>query len=132
MAEQKPAKKKVNYSKAWEEAKQLIWTHRWRLALGLSLMLISRVLGLVLPASTKYVLDEVIGKRRTEMLGMVALAAAGATFLQAATAFALSQVLGVAAQRAITDMRKRLQAHVEMLPVRYFDSMKTGQLISRR
>ena len=124
-------KKKINYSKAFAEAKTLIYTHRWRLALGLLLMLISRLLGLVLPASTKYVIDEVIGKRRTEILGMVAIAAAGATFLQAATSFALSQILGVAAQRAITEMRKRIHRHVERLPIRYFDSMKTGQLISR-
>lgn len=126
-----PQKKKINYANAMAEARELMWRHRWRLALGLILMLISRSLGLVLPASTKFVIDEVIGKRRTELLGLVAAAAAIATFLQAATSFALSQILGVAAQRAITEMRKRVQSHVERLPVRYFDSMKTGQLISR-
>ena len=47
------------------------------------------------------------------------------------TSFALSQVLGVAAQRAITDMRRRVEAHVARLPVRYFDSTQTGVLISR-
>ena len=124
-------KKKVNYSKAWAEARVLIWTHRWRLALGLALLLVSRLLGLVLPASTKYVIDEVIGKHRASLLGWVAAAAATATFLQAATSFAISQILGVAAQRAITEMRKRVHAHIERLPIRYFDSMKTGQLISR-
>jgi len=124
-------KKKVNYSKAFTEAKALIYQHRGRLALGLVLMLVSRLLGLVLPASTKYVIDEVITKKHSELLGWVALAAAGATFLQAGTSFALSQILGVAAQRAITEMRKRIHRHVERLPIRYFDSMKTGQLISR-
>jgi subfamily B ATP-binding cassette protein MsbA len=124
-------KKKINYSKAFAETKELLWVHRWRLAAGLVLMLISRVLGLVLPASTKYVIDEVIGKNRTDMLAVVAGIAAAATLVQAATAFALSQILGVAAQRAITEMRKQVHTHVERLPVRYFDSMKTGQLISR-
>ena len=65
-------KKKINYSKAFAEAKSLIWQHRWRLALGLSLMLVSRALSLVLPASTKYVIDEVIGKGRADMLWTVA------------------------------------------------------------
>ena len=51
--------------------------------------------------------------------------------MQAVTSFALSQILGVAAQRAITDMRKRVQAHVMRLPVRYFDSTQTGVLVSR-
>ena len=131
MSSEKPQKKKPNYARAWAEARALIWHHRWRLAVGLSLMLVSRLLGLVLPASTKYVIDEVIGKKRYDMLGLVAFAAAGATLLQAVTAFALSQVLGVAAQRAITEMRKRVHAHIERLPIRWFDSMKTGQLISR-
>lgn len=130
-ADEAAKKKAINYSNAWAEARRLVWHHRWRLALGLSLMLVSRALSLVLPASTKFVIDEVIGKRRTELLGTIALIAVSATFLQAASSFAISQILGVAAQRAITEMRKRVHAHIERLPVRYFDSMKTGQLISR-
>ena len=51
--------------------------------------------------------------------------------MQAITSFALSQVVSVAAQRAITEMRKRVQAHVLRLPISYFDSTKTGVLISR-
>jgi ABC-type multidrug transport system fused ATPase/permease subunit len=131
MSETKAPKKKINYSKAFIEARALVWEHRWRLALGLSLMMASRLLGMALPTSTKYVIDEIIGKKRTDMLGTVAMLVTVATLLQAVTSFALSQVLGVAAQRAITEMRKRVYSHVERLPIRYFDSMKTGQLISR-
>ena len=94
-------------------------------------MLVSRLLGFVLPASTKYVIDEVIAKRHLDMLVTVAVIAAAATMAQAVTSFALSRILGVAAQRAITEMRKRVHAHVERLPVGYFDSMKVGQLIAR-
>ena len=106
-------------------------THRWRLALGLGLMLVNRVVGLVLPATTKYLIDDVVGKRRADLLPLLALAAAGATAVQAATSFALSQVLSVAAQRAITDMRKSVHEHVMRLPVSFFDTTQTGQLISR-
>jgi subfamily B ATP-binding cassette protein MsbA len=127
-----PAKKtKVTASEAWREARELLWTHRRRLTLGLVLMLVSRLAGLVLPASSKWLIDEVVGKQRTELLLPIALAAGAATLVQAVTSFALSQILGVAAQRAITDMRKRVQAHVVHLPVRYFDSTQTGVLISR-
>ena len=124
-------KKKVSPSEAWREARELLWAHRRRLAIGLVLMLISRLAGLVLPASSKWLIDEVVGKHRTELLLPIALAAGAATIVQAVTSFALSQILGVAAQRAITDMRKRVQAHVMRLPVRYFDSTQTGILISR-
>ncbi len=61
----------------------------------------------------------------------LALAVAAATLVDASCSFALSQVLGVAAQRAIADMRKSIQAHVTRLPIRYFDSTQTGVLISR-
>jgi subfamily B ATP-binding cassette protein MsbA len=65
------------------------------------------------------------------MLPMLALAAGGATVVQAITSFSLSQVLSVAAQRAITEMRKTVSDHVMRLPVRYFDTTQSGQLISR-
>src|SRR5918993_402257 len=129
MAEQ--GRKKVRWSSAWRDARELVWAHRRRLLLGAALMLVNQAMGLVLPASTKYLIDEVIGKGRTEMLGRIALAAGAATLVQAVTSFSLSQLLGVAAQRAITDMRKRVQAHVMHLPIRYFDSTQTGVLVSR-
>src|SRR5206468_7101252 len=116
---------------AWEEARALIWTHRKRLALGLALMTINRLAGLVLPTTTKYFVDDVIGRGHWELLPQLAMAAGGATIVDAATAFANSQVLGVAAQRAITEMRKDVEAHVMRLPIRYFDSTKSGILISR-
>jgi subfamily B ATP-binding cassette protein MsbA len=94
-------------------------------------MIINQAMGLVLPASTKYLIDEVIVKGRTELLWKIALAAGVATVIQAVTSFSLSQVLGVAAQRAITEMRKRVQAQIARLPVSFFDSTQTGKLISR-
>ena len=126
-----PEKKKVTAGSAWREARLLLREHRGRLAVGLSLMLVSRFAGLVLPASSKYVIDEVIGKGRHDLLMPIALATGAATVVQAITSFALSQTLGVAAQKAITDMRRRVQAKIMHLPVRYFDSTQTGVLVSR-
>src|SRR5437870_10606146 len=129
MAEEK--KKKIRWSSAWADARDLIWAHRTRLALGAVLMLVNQAMGLVLPASTKYLIDVVIVKGRIDLLWKIALAAAIATVVQAITSFSLSQVLGVAAQRAITEMRKRVQAQIARLPISYFDSTQTGKLISR-
>ena len=126
-----PPKKKIDSAAAWREFRELLWVHRRRLTIGLSLMMISRLAGIVLPALSKYVIDDVIGKGRHELLLPIALAAGAATIVQAITSFGLSQILGVAAQRAITDMRKRVQAKVMRLPVRYFDSTQTGVLLSR-
>jgi ABC-type multidrug transport system fused ATPase/permease subunit len=128
-----PAKtpKKAFTAGAWEEARALIWTHRKRMALGLGLMLVNRLSGFVLPTTTKYLMDDVITQGHWALLPTLAMAAGAATIVDAGTAFANSQVLGVAAQRAITEMRKDVEAHVMRLPIRYFDSTKTGILISR-
>jgi ABC-type multidrug transport system fused ATPase/permease subunit len=116
---------------AWEEARGLIWAHRKRLSLGLVLMLVNRAAGLVLPATSKWLMDDVVAKGRWDLLSTLAFAAGAATLVESASSFALSRVLGVAAQRAITDMRRQVEAHVMRLPIRYFDSTKTGILISR-
>jgi subfamily B ATP-binding cassette protein MsbA len=126
-----PEQKRKLTPGAWQEARALVWAHRKRLALGLCLMIVNRLSGLVLPATSKYLIDDVINKRHWELLTTLALAAGGATLVQSVTSFSLSQLLGVAAQRAITEMRKDVQAHVMRLPIRYFDSTKTGILISR-
>jgi ABC-type multidrug transport system fused ATPase/permease subunit len=131
MAEPEPKKKKIRWSAAWTEARDLIIARRWRLALGMLLMLINRLAGLVLPWTTGTFFDDVIGKGQTGLLTTIAWAVGLATLVQAVTSFALSQVLGVAAQRAITDMRRRVEEHVMRLPVRYFDKTQTGVLISR-
>ncbi len=125
-----PKKKKMT-SAAWQEAKALIWARRGRLGVGIALMLVNRVSGLVLPATSKYLIDDVIGKGRADLLTPLAIAAGAATLVQAVSSFALSQVLGVAAQRAITETRRRVEAHVARLPVNYFDSTQSGILISR-
>ncbi len=126
-----PPKRPTNFKNAWVEARELVWAHRARLALGLVLMLANRLAGLVLPATSKFLIDDVIGRGRADLLMPLAFAAGAATLIDAATAFSLSQILGVAAQRAIADMRISLQRHITRLPTSYFDSTQTGVLISR-
>src|SRR4029450_5700347 len=127
----KKPKKKLDATAAWREARALIAARWGRIAIGLGLMLINRLAGLVLPASSKYLIDDVAHQGRADLLVPLALGAGAATLGQGITSFALSQVLGVAAQRAITDMRRQVEEHVARLPVRYFDSTQAGQLLSR-
>ncbi len=94
-------------------------------------MVIGRLAGLVLPASSKFLIDTVLGQNRGDLLVPLAAAAGIATLVQAGTSFGLAKIVSIAAQRAIRDMRAAVQAHVIHLPVRYFDSTKSGALISR-
>ena len=124
-------KRPVNMSNAWKEARALAWSHRTQLLIGLALVLINSAAAMVLPWSTGTLIDKAIGQHRPEMLKLIALVVAGATIVQALSSYALTQVMSVAAQRAITDMRKRVQAHVMRLPISFFDASQTGVLISR-
>ena len=131
MTAPKPEKKPTNYKAAWAETRRLMWQHRGALSIGLVLMLINRLSGLVLPGSVKWIVDEVLTKGRLELLTPIAIAAGVATLLQASSSFALSQVISVAAQRAITELRRRVQARVLRLPVSFFDATQSGILINR-
>lgn len=124
-------KKPIDYKRAWAEARELVWRHRRSLAAGLAIMLVNRLAGLVLPASSKYLIDDVLAKSRADLLLPIAGIAATAVIIQAVTTYALSQVVSIAAQRAIADMRINVQKHVLHLPVSFFDSTKSGVLISR-
>ena len=124
-------KRKVTIQSAWRDSRDLIYRHRRRLGVGLVLMIISRLAGLILPGSSKYLVDHVIVAKQYQLLLPLAGAVFLATVIQASSGFALSQILGVAAQRAVTDMRRQVEAHVLRLPISQFDATKTGILISR-
>lgn len=124
-------KKKLQPARVWREAREIIRQNRRKVAFGLVVMAIGRIAGMAVPASSKFLIDDVLTGGRTDLLLPLALVVAAATLIQGGTSFALSQILGVTAQRAITEMRKTVQAHVGRLPVNYFDSTKSGVLISR-
>jgi len=108
-----------------------VWPRRWLFIGGLVLVFINRAASLVLPASTKYLIDDVVQNRRPDLLTPLVAAVGGAILVQAATSFSLIQLLSASAQRLIAEMRVRVQSHVGKLPVRYYDSNKTGALVSR-
>ena len=124
-------KKSLPLSVIARDAMELVHARKGRLVLGFSLLLVSRLAGLVLPGTSKILLDDVIGKGRRELLVPIVLAAGAATLIQAITGFSLAMVLGKAAQRSITDMRRSVQEHVGRLQVAFFDQTKTGILLSR-
>jgi ABC-type multidrug transport system fused ATPase/permease subunit len=124
-------KKKVRYSDVKQEAWSLVRNHRRSLTIGLVLMVVSRLAAFVLPASSKFVYDDVILGGRAELLLPIALAVLGAMIVQASTSFMVARVVSLAAQRAIATMRVDVQRHVLRLPTSYFDNTKSGVLISR-
>ena len=109
----------------------LVRPRRAVLAFGFLLMAINRVSGLVLPYSTRFLIDNVVIKHHIALLRPLVLLVLAATVIQGITSFSLTQLLSKAAQRLITELRQRVQAHIGHLPVTFYDSTKTGTLVSR-
>src|ERR1700682_3546133 len=124
-------KKRKNAWKHLPDVWALIKPRTGLLMLGLGLRAINRVSGLVLPASTKYLVDDVIGKRQIRLLTPIVLMVLAATVIQGLTSFTLTQLLSKSAQKMIADLRRQVQAHVGRLPVAFYDANKTGVLVSR-
>src|SRR6266481_5079545 len=129
--ENEQKKKKKNAWKNLPDVWALIKPRRGLLAIGFVLMAVNRVAGLVLPASTKYFVDNVISKREVQLLTPIVLAVLMATILQGLTSFTLTQLLSKSAQKMITELRRQVQAHIGRLPISFYDANKTGVLVSR-
>src|SRR5882757_3854212 len=129
--ENEQKKQKKNAWKNLPDVWALIKPRRGLLAVGFVLMAVNRVAGLVLPASTKYFVDNVISKRQVQLLTPIVLAVLAATLLQGLTSFTLTQLLSKSAQKMITELRRQVQAHIGRLSVSFYDANKTGVLVSR-
>ena len=130
------ARERRGYS--WERVSPLLreaigiaWSRRWKLAAAFPLLLLNRLASIVLPGTTKFLIDDVIGRQNFAMLPKLALAAGAASLIEAASSFTLAQLLGIEAQKTITEYRQRIQKHIQRLPISYFDANKTGTLLSR-
>lgn len=126
-----PVSKKPKLRKVLPEIWALIHPRRWILAFGMLLMAINRVSGFVLPASTKYLIDRVIGKHNVRLLPWIVGVVLLATIIQGITSFALTQLLSKAAQRLIAELRIKVQQHVGKLPIAFYDANRSGTLVSR-
>ena len=122
---------KTNLRAILPDVWDLVKPRRRLLGLGFILMAVNRLSGLALPFSTKFLIDDIIGKKQSHLLLPLIGAVLAATIVQGVTSFALTQLLSKAAQRLIAELRRKIQSHVGRLPIAYYDANKTGTLVSR-
>ena len=111
--------------------RKIIWPRRKLLLLGLALILLNRLAGLALPAASKFLVDDVIGKGDTELLRLLLAGVTVAIAVQSFSSFFLTKLLSVEAQHLISLLRSQVQRHIIYLPIRFFDNTKSGELVSR-
>lgn len=109
----------------------IIWPRRKLLFVGLILIVINRLSGLVLPGSSKILIDDIITPGDTALLTPLLLVVALAITIQSVTSYFLTKLLSVEAQHLIARLRAKVQQQIIHLPVRFFDNTKSGELVSR-
>ncbi len=126
-------KRKPNLRKLWPQILSLVAPRKGLLLAGLVLMAINRIAGLVLPYTSKPLLDKVLSPQHAhpELLPRIIALVFSAMVIQAITSFSLTQLLSKAGQRLIAEMRRRVQRHVGLLSVSYYDENRTGTLVAR-
>jgi ABC-type multidrug transport system fused ATPase/permease subunit len=124
-------KKKTDLRKVMPEVWKLIRPRRWLLLFGLCLVGIKSAASFVLPITSKYLLDDVFHQHRRGILLPLVLVVLAATVVQAITSYSLTQLLSKAAQRMITELREQVQTHIGRLPISFYDTNRTGVLVSR-
>ncbi|HZY72207.1 MAG TPA: ABC transporter ATP-binding protein [Edaphobacter sp.] len=125
------ARPKPKLKKVLPEVWQLIKPRRWLLGGSFLLMVINRASGLILPASTKYLIDNVMGKHQLNLLPIIVGVVVAATIIQGVTSYTLTQLLSKEGQRLIAELRMKVQAHIGRLPVAFYDENRTGTLVAR-
>ncbi|MDX2176092.1 MAG: ABC transporter ATP-binding protein [Candidatus Sumerlaeia bacterium] len=123
--------RREQFRRALPEALALARPYRGMLAFALVLLLVNRAASLVLPAAPKFIFDDALAKGDTRFFYQIVAAVVAASFIQGASIFLMTQTVSKAGQRLIRDLRVKIHGHVSRLPLRYFDSHRSGEVTSR-
>jgi subfamily B ATP-binding cassette protein MsbA len=121
----------VSLASVRHAVRTIIWPRKKLVFVGLLLVGINRLAGLVLPGSTKFLIDDVIVEHDTSLLRLLLLVVALALIVQSVTSFLLTRLLSVEAQHLISVLRAQMQRKIIRLPIAFFDDNKSGALVSR-
>ena len=108
-----------NVTFAWA-VRNIIWPRRKTILIGLLLIIISRPAGLVLPAATKYLLDDAVPNKDFAMLKLIVIIIVISLAVQAISSFLLTRILSVEAQFLISELRVKVQKKILSLPIHLF------------
>ena len=105
--------------------------YRWLLIGGGVFLLISSLLGLVLPWLVRGIIDGALTNGDDALLRRTILALLATFVVQALVGIAQGYLLSYAGERLVADFRRRLYAHLQALSVGFFDGRRVGELLSR-
>ena len=105
--------------------------YRWKVALGVAILLVVAGLELLGPYFTKVALDRAIPDGDYQLLWTLALLYFGALILTWALSYAQQILTTWLGQRIMYDLRRQIFGHLQRQSLRYFDRNPVGRLMTR-
>ena len=124
-------KNKLENISVKEVFSRIIWPKRGMLLFGLVLILLRSAATIIPPKATQYLIDDVVIDGDLQELKLTVGLIVLAIIVQAVTSFTLTRILSVQAQKLIAKLRVQVQKKILSLPINFFDSQKSGALVSR-
>ena len=105
--------------------------YRWLVAAAVALLLVESLVQLVGPLLTRHVIDVAVPARDGGLVARDAAVFAGALVVQFAAAYGGVLLTSLLGQRVMRDLRREVFAHLQRLPIAYFDRTPVGRLVTR-
>jgi subfamily B ATP-binding cassette protein MsbA len=109
----------------------LLRPYLWQLIVAALLLIVTNGLGLIFPLVIRTLLNTILGQRQTGLLNLLAAVLVGAFLAQAVLGAVQGYLVTALGERLSFDLRTRLFRHLQRLPLSFFDSRRTGELMSR-
>src|SRR5947207_3087892 len=103
----------------------------WMAAGTLSCAILTTLMVIVFPSTTKWIINDVVRAQRPDKLLPLILLAAVAFLLQHVFNSLRIILNNMFEQKVIFDLRSDLYSHIQLLPLRWFDNRATGDLMTR-
>lgn len=115
---------------SWRVIAPVFRPYRALFLFGAMLMAVSRLCGLVAPASIKYLIDEFLKNGLAAHIWLATVAIACALAIDVITSRYGSRHLARATNNFTSDLRATLMQRVLVLPMKYFEDSRLGALVS--
>jgi ATP-binding cassette subfamily B multidrug efflux pump len=105
--------------------------YRWKVVLGVAILLVVAALELLGPYLTKVALDSAIPDGDLDLLGLLALVYFGAMVVTFGLSYGQQILTTWLGQRIMFDLRRQIFGHLQRQSLRYFDRNPVGRLMTR-
>ena len=130
-AEEDKGKRRANAKVSLPRVLELLRPYRWQLIVAAILLVLTDGLGLLYPLVIRSLLNTILGRHNAGLLNLVVVFLLVVFVLQAVLGALQNYLVTSFGERLSFNLRTMLFRHLQRLSLSFFDSRRTGELMSR-